>query len=86
MINVKNVKHLNICKTNATDHQDACTASEIIKSEIINVNYLRAKMSNHMIFRCCNCQNAHFANSAMCKTYQTAQSISSQKDYLVMKL
>ncbi len=49
MINVKNVKHLNICKTNATDHQDACTASEIIRSEIINVNYLRAKMSNHAI-------------------------------------
>ncbi len=41
---------------------------------------------NHMISRCCNCQNAHFANSAMCKTYQTAQSISSQKDHLVTKL
>ncbi len=41
---------------------------------------------NHMIFRCCNCQNAHFANSAMCKTYQAAQSINSQKDYLVTKL
>ncbi len=32
---------------------------------------------NHMISRCCNCQNAHFANSAMCKTYQIAQSINS---------
>ncbi len=41
---------------------------------------------NHMISRCCNCQNAHFANSAMCKTYQAAQSISSQKDHLVTKL
>ena len=41
---------------------------------------------NHMISRCCNCQNVHFANSVMCKTYQTAQSISSQKDYLVTKL
>jgi len=41
---------------------------------------------NHMISRCCNCQNAHFANSAMCETYQTAQSISSQKDHLVTKL
>ncbi len=41
---------------------------------------------NHMISRCCNCQNAHFANSVMCKTYQTAQSISSQKDHLVTKL
>ena len=46
MINVKNVKHLNICKTNATDHQDACTASRF---EIINVNYLHAKISNHAI-------------------------------------
>ncbi len=51
MINVKNVKHSSICKTNATDHQDACTASEIIRPEIINVNYLRAKMSNHAITR-----------------------------------
>jgi len=41
---------------------------------------------NYMISRCCNCQNAHFANSAMCKTYQAAQSISSQKDHLVTKL
>ncbi len=41
---------------------------------------------NHMISRCCNCQNAHFANSAMCETYQAAQSISSQKDHLVTKL
>ncbi len=41
---------------------------------------------NHTISRCCNCQNAHFANSAMCKTYQAAQSISSQKDHLVTKL
>ncbi len=41
---------------------------------------------NHMIFNCCNCQNAHFANNVMCKTYQTAQSISSQKDHLVTKL
>ncbi len=41
---------------------------------------------NHTISRCCNCQNAHFANSAMCKTYQTAQSISSQKDHLVTEL
>ncbi len=41
---------------------------------------------NHMISRCCNCQNAHFANSVMCETYQTAQSISSQKDHLVTKL
>ncbi len=49
MINVKNVKHSSICRTNATDHQDAYTASEIIRSEIINVNYLRAKMSNHAI-------------------------------------
>ena len=49
MINVKNVKSLNIYRTNVTDHQDACTASEIIRSEIINVNYLRAKTSNHAI-------------------------------------
>ncbi len=41
---------------------------------------------NHMISRCCNCQNAHLANSVMCKTYQAAQSISSQKDHLVTKL
>ncbi len=41
---------------------------------------------NHTISRCCNCQNAHFANSAMCETYQAAQSISSQKDHLVTKL
>ncbi len=41
---------------------------------------------NHMISRCCNCQNAHFANSVMCETYQAAQSISSQKDHLVTKL
>ena len=41
---------------------------------------------NHTISRCCNCQNAHFANSVMCKTYQAAQSISSQKDHLVTKL
>ncbi len=41
---------------------------------------------NHMISRCCNCQNAHFANNAMCKSYQTAQFISSQKDHLVTKL
>ncbi len=41
---------------------------------------------NHMIFKCCNGQNAHFANSIMCETYQIAQSISSQKDHLVMKL
>ncbi len=41
---------------------------------------------NHMISRCCNCQNAHFANSAMCKTYWTAQFINSQKDHLVTKL
>ncbi len=44
------------------------------------------QLCNHMISRCCNCQNAHFANSVMCKTYQTAQSISSQKDHLVTKL
>jgi len=49
MINVKNVKSLNIYETNVTDHQDACTASEIIRHEIINVNYLRAKKSNHAI-------------------------------------
>ena len=49
MINVKNVKSLNIYETNVTDHQDACTASEIIRSKIINVNYLRAKTSNHAI-------------------------------------
>jgi len=49
IINVKNVKSLNIYRTNVTDHQDACTASEIILSEIINVNYLRAKTSNHAI-------------------------------------
>ncbi len=41
---------------------------------------------NHMISRCCNCQDAHFANNSMCKTYQAAQLINSQKDYLVMKL
>ena len=41
---------------------------------------------NHMISRCCNCQDAHFANSSMCKTHQTAQFISSQKDHLVIKL
>ncbi len=41
---------------------------------------------NHTISRCCNCQNAHFANSAMCETYQAAQPISSQKDHLVTKL
>ncbi len=41
---------------------------------------------NHTISRCCNCQNAHFANSAMCETYQAAQSISSQKDHLVTEL
>jgi len=41
---------------------------------------------NHMISNCCNCQNAHFANNVMCETYQTAQSISSQKDHLVTKL
>ncbi len=41
---------------------------------------------NHMIFKCCNCQNVHFANNIMCKTYQTAQSINLQKDYLVTKL
>ena len=34
-------------QNNATDHQDACTAGEIIRPEIINVNYLRAKTSNH---------------------------------------
>ncbi len=39
-----------------------------------------------MISKCCNCQNAHFANSVMCETYQTAQFISSQKDHLVTKL
>ncbi len=49
MINVKNVKSLNIYKTNVTNHQDACTASEIIRSESINVNYLHAKTSNHAI-------------------------------------
>ncbi len=49
MINVKNVKSLNIYETNVTDHQDACTASEIIRSESINVNYLCAKTSNHAI-------------------------------------
>ncbi len=49
MINVKNVKSLNIYKINVTDHQDDCTASEIIRSEIININYLRAKTSNHAI-------------------------------------
>ncbi len=38
---------------------------------------------NHMISKCCNCQNSHFVNSVMCKTYQTAQSINSQKDHLV---
>ncbi len=36
-------------RINVTDHQDACTASEIIRSEIINVNYLCAKTSNHAI-------------------------------------
>ena len=41
---------------------------------------------NHTIPRCCNCQNAHFANSAMCETYQAAQPISSQKDHLVTEL
>ncbi len=41
---------------------------------------------NHMIFKYCNCQNAYFANNAMCETYQTAQSISSQKDHLITKL
>ena len=51
MINVKNVKPSSIYRTNVTDHQDACTASEIIRSESINVNYLRAKTSNHAITR-----------------------------------
>ncbi len=41
---------------------------------------------NHTISRCCNCQNVHFANSVMCKTYQTAQSINLQKNHLVTKL
>ncbi len=49
MINVKNVKSSSIYRTNVTNHQDACTASEIIRSESINVNYLRAKTSNHAI-------------------------------------
>ncbi len=49
MINVKNVKHSSTYRTNVTNHQDAYTASEIIRSEIINVNYLRAKTSNHAI-------------------------------------
>jgi len=51
MINVKNVKSLSTCKTNATDHQDAYTASKIIRSEIINVNYLHARTSNHAIIQ-----------------------------------
>ncbi len=49
MINVKDVKHSSICRTNATDHQDAYIASKIIRYEIININYLRAKKSNHAI-------------------------------------
>ncbi len=49
MLNVKNVKSLNIYKTNVTDYQDVYTASEIIRSKSINVNYLRAKTSNHAI-------------------------------------
>ncbi len=49
MINVKNVKHSSIYRTNVTDHQDACTVNEIIRPEIINVNYLCAKTSNHAI-------------------------------------
>ncbi len=51
MINVKNVKHSSTYRTNVTDYQDACTASEIIRPEIINVNYLHAKTSNHAITR-----------------------------------
>jgi hypothetical protein len=49
MINVKNVKYLSTCRTNATDHQDAYTVNKIIRSEIINVSYLRARTSNHAI-------------------------------------
>ncbi len=41
---------------------------------------------NHMISKCCNCQNAHFANSVMCETYQAAQSINVQRDHLIEKL
>jgi hypothetical protein len=40
---------LSTCRTNATDHQDAYTASKIIRSEIINVSYLHARTSNHAI-------------------------------------
>ncbi len=43
MINVKNVKSLNIYKINVTDYY---IMSEIIRSEIINVNYLHAKIDN----------------------------------------
>jgi len=43
IINVKNVKSLNIYKINVTDYY---IMSEIIRSEIINVNYLHAKIDN----------------------------------------
>ncbi len=39
---------------NVTGHQDAYIAGEIIRHGIINVNYLRAKTSNHAITRFLN--------------------------------
>ncbi len=78
-------KHLQN-KCNKSSRCLYCERNHQIRNHKCQLSTCKDKQScNHMISRCCNCQNVHFANSIMCKTYQTAQSISSQKDYLVTK-
>ncbi len=79
-------KHLQN-KCNRSSRCLYCERNHQIWDHKCQLSTCKTKQScNHMISKCCNCQNVHFANNVMCKTYQTAQFISSQKDHLVMKL
>jgi len=48
-ISIRNVKHSNICRTSAINHQDACFVNKIIWHESINAHCSHAENSNHAI-------------------------------------